>query len=123
MIRRAWRSRALSRRRWKFPARPRQNRKGIRESSRVKSILICRGSGSALGFDEDVNLIGAAIPEIEANAAVGELRDCRRYGTGGEIPARGQNYGVSSAAKAAIEDEFVAIEAIADRRGVSFRNP
>lgn len=84
--------------------------------------LIYLWSGSAFCFDQDIDGIGAAIPEIEADAAIGNLPNGRGDGDGGEIPACGEHNSVARPAEAAVEDQFVAIEMIADWRGVRFGN-
>ena len=76
--------------------------------------------GEALGSDQDVDRIGAAVPEVEADAGVGKLCDGGRDRAGGQIPAYRKDDGVPGTAEAAIEDEFVAIEPVAGWSGVGF---
>ena len=68
---------------------------------------------AALCFDEHVDAAWASVPEIEADAAVGHLRDPCRDRAGQQVPAFGQHYGVAGAAEAAVEDEFVSIQVVA----------
>lgn len=83
-------------------------------------ILMRRRPNKVFGLDEDVNGIGAAIPEIEADTAIGKLSDGCGDGTGGEVPADWENDGVARTAKAAIENKFIAIEAVSHRGCVRF---
>ena len=78
--------------------------------------------GAAFCLDQDVDGIGTAIPEIEADAAVGKLPDGRGNGAGGEIPAGGKDQGVARPAETAVEHQFVAVEPVANWRGVGFGN-
>lgn len=78
--------------------------------------------GAAFCFDQDVNGIGAAIPEIEADAAVGKLPDGCGNGASSEIPAGGEDYGVARPAETAVKHQFVAVEPVANLRGVGFGN-
>ena len=87
----------------------------------VRGLATGRG-GAALCFDQDIDRIGAAIPEIESDAAVGKLPDGRGNGASGEIPAHGEDYGVARPAETAVEHQFVAIEPVANWRGVGFGN-
>ena len=87
----------------------------------VRELASGRG-GAAFCFDQDVDGIGAAIPEIEADAAIGKLPDGRGDGAGGEIPRGGENHGVARPAETAVEYQFVAVEPVANWRGVGFGN-
>ena len=78
--------------------------------------------GAAFCLDQDVDGIGAAIPEIEADAAVGKLPDGCGDGAGSEIPASGEDYSVARPAETAVEHQFVAVELVANWRGVGFGN-
>ena len=78
--------------------------------------------GAAFGFEEDVDGVGAAVPEVEADAGIGELCDGGGDGTGGEIPAGRENHGVAGAAQATVEDQFIAIEPITDGSGLGLRD-
>lgn len=84
--------------------------------------LVSGRGGAAFCFHQDVDGIGAAIPEIEADAAVGKLPDGCGDGAGGEIPACGEDHGVARPAETAVEHQFVAVELVANWRGVGFGN-
>lgn len=60
--------------------------------------------GAAFCFDQYVRGVGAAIPEIEADATIGKLLDSGGDGAGREIPARGEDYRVAGATEASVED-------------------
>lgn len=68
----------------------------------------CRHS-APFGLDEDVDGSRTTVPEIEADTAVGELRDRGGYCAGGEIPSGGQDNGIAGPAEAAVEHELVAV--------------
>src|SRR5579864_8081347 len=74
---------------------------------------------SALRLDQHIHGVRAAIPKIEADAAVGKLRDRGGDGTGRQIPAGGEDDRVARAAQTAIENQFVPFQPVAGRGSVS----
>ena len=75
---------------------------------------------ATLCLDQHVHWVRAAIPEIQADAAVWHLGDGRRNRAGRQVPSFGQNNGVARTSQAAVEYQFVALQSVTGRRGVRF---
>src|ERR1700758_8868 len=88
----------------------------------LRAKLLSHRTCAALGFDENVDGVGSAIPIVETNASVGELVDGAGNRAGQEVPPCGQNDRITWATKAAVKNEFISVNAIAGGCGVSFRN-
>src|SRR2546429_8275763 len=75
--------------------------------------------GSPFRFDQDIRGIRAAIPKVQANATIGQLRDSGRDRAGRQIPSGGGDDRVARAGPAAIEDQIIPVEPVAgDRKSV-----
>src|SRR6516165_8937980 len=78
----------------------------------VGSERFARRGGSPFRFDQDIHGIRAAIPKVQANAAIGQLRDGGRDRGSRQIPSGGEHDRVAGAAQAAIEDQFIPVEPV-----------
>src|SRR6266498_735524 len=80
------------------------------------------GRRAPSGLDQDGDLVGARVDEVEADAAmdaaIGKLRDDGRDDAGGQIPARGEHDGVVKTAEGPVEDELLTFQSVALLVGV-----
>src|SRR5579871_5781549 len=73
-------------------------------------------------FDQDVRVAAGAVEEVDADQPVWRFRNHAGCRERRQIPAGRQDHRVARATEATIEDEVVALESIAFRRRVRFRD-
>src|SRR5512132_1012229 len=92
---------------------PRQIRETFRPLRPRLAYCIGLRAFSLPGLDQDRDLVGTRVDEVEADPSVRGLRDGRGDRGGGQGPAGGQDDRVVRAAETSIEYQRVALDAVA----------